>query len=234
MIVAGRPKRLFLPVLCALLALLFAGLGVWQVERLWWKLDLIERIDRRLAAAPAAVPPASAWGNLDPRDIEYRRVRAEGVFDHARTTLVDALTERGSGNWALTPLRTASGIILVNRGFAPKDWKPPAGAGERQVVTGLLRLTEPEGRVLRPNRPAADAWYSRDVGAIARARGLIGVAPFFIDADAARTSASFPIGGMTVVHFRNAHLVYALTWFGLAGLCLFGLVLTLRTTHNSG
>jgi surfeit locus 1 family protein len=232
--VAGRPKRLFLPVLCALLALLFAGLGVWQVERLWWKLDLIERIDRRLAAAPVAVPPASAWASLDPRDIEYRRVRAEGVFDSGRTTLVDALTERGSGNWVLTPLRTKTGIILVNRGFAPKDWKPDAGGGERQVVAGLLRLTEPEGRVLRPNRPAADTWYSRDVAAIVNARGLTGVAPFFIDADAARTSASFPIGGMTVVHFRNAHLVYALTWFGLAGLCVFGLVLTLRTTHNSG
>ena len=27
-----------------------------------------------------------------------------------------------------------------------------------------------------------------------------------------------PVGGLTVVQFRNAHLVYALTWFGLAAM----------------
>jgi surfeit locus 1 family protein len=37
-----------------------------------------------------------------------------------------------------------------------------------------------------------------------------------------------PVGGMTVVRFRNAHLVYAATWFALAVLCMFGLVLLRR------
>jgi surfeit locus 1 family protein len=31
-----------------------------------------------------------------------------------------------------------------------------------------------------------------------------------------------------VVRFRNTHLIYALTWFGLAGLSVFGLVLIWR------
>ena len=102
------------------------------------------------------------------------------------------------------------------------------------VVTGLVRLTEPGGRFLRANQPSADRWYSRDVAAIAAARDLGKVARFFIDADATPNPGGLPIGGLTVVSFRNSHLVYALTWFGLAGLCLFGLVLTLRTTHNGG
>lgn len=228
----ARGRRLFLPVLCAGFALLFAALGVWQVERLRWKLNLIARVEARLAATPVPIPPAAEWSRLLPREIEYRRVRVEGTYDHVRTTYVDALTERGAGNWVVTPLRTAQGIILVNRGFAPKSWSAPAGEGPPQAVTGLLRLSEPDGRVLRPNRPAEDAWFSRDVPAIAARRELGSVAPFFIDAAAEPGSSDYPIGGLTVVRFRNSHLVYALTWFALAALSLFGLVLALRSPHK--
>ena len=97
------------------------------------------------------------------------------------------------------------------------------------TITGLLRLPEPGGRILRPNNPAADRWFSRDVVAIARIRGLHEVAPFFIDADAGPESEDAPVGGLTVVRFRNAHLVYAATWFGLAALCMAGLVLLRQT-----
>ena len=35
----------------------FIALGVWQVERLGWKRDLIARVDARVHAAPVAPPP---------------------------------------------------------------------------------------------------------------------------------------------------------------------------------
>ena len=41
-------------------ALLFAGfsaLGVWQVQRLGWKQELIRQVDVRIHAAPVAAPP---------------------------------------------------------------------------------------------------------------------------------------------------------------------------------
>jgi surfeit locus 1 family protein len=84
-----------------------------------------------------------------------------------------------------------------------------------------LRLPEPVGGFLRTNDPAANRWYSRDVEAIANARRLGPVAPFFIDADASPDPKAYPVGGLTVVRFSNNHLVYALTWFALAGLCAF-------------
>jgi surfeit locus 1 family protein len=41
-------------------------------------------------------------------------------------------------------------------------------------------------------------------------------APYFIDADATPNPGGLPVGGLTVISFPNSHLVYALTWFGLA------------------
>ncbi|TGX54792.1 SURF1 family protein [Sphingomonas gei] len=226
------PRALFV-ALALLAAIGFAALGVWQVERRAWKLDLIERVDARLHAAPAPLPDPRQWASIDPRDYEYRRVRVTGIFRHDREALVQALTERGAGAWVLTPLRTPEGVVLVNRGFVPQERRDPAtrAAGQsagQATVTGLMRVSEPRGGFLRTNDPAADRWYSRDVAAIARARGLGSVAPFFIDADAAPNPGGYPVGGLTVIQFRNSHLVYALTWFALAALSGAAAVLALR------
>ena len=77
-------------------------------------------------------------------------------------------------------------------------------------------MSEPGGGFLRANDPAADRWYSRDVAAIAAARGLDEVAPFFIDADGTPGATAPPLGGLTVVAFPNNHLLYAFTWFAMA------------------
>jgi len=162
--------------------------------------------------------------------MEYRRVQVHGTYLHDRETLVDAVTALGPGAWVITPLRTADGVVLINRGFVPPALEDPAGRAAGQIegeveIIGLLRKSEPEGRILRSNQPVADRWFSRDVAAIAAARDLAGVAPFFIDAEAGPGAASVPQGGLTVVRFRNAHLTYAVTWFGLAALCVAGVVL---------
>ena len=101
--------------------------------------------------------------------------------------------------------------------------EPPArvvatrvGVAQPARVVGLLRLTEPGGGFLRANDAVGGRWYSRDVAAIAAARGLRAVAPYFVDADAAAEPGPQPQGGMTQLSFRNTHLVYALTWFCLA------------------
>ncbi|TZG29443.1 SURF1 family protein [Sphingomonas montanisoli] len=206
-------KRAALIALALILMLGFGALGVWQVERRAWKLDLIARVEARIHAPP--VPIADARGD------EYRRVTATGTLLHDKTTRVQALTERGAGFWLLTPLRTAQGIVLVNRGFVPAGWRAPRERAHDVTVTGLLRISEPHGGFLRANAPVADRWYSRDVAAIAAARRLGPIAPVFVDADASPNSAAYPIGGLTVVRFNNNHLVYALTWFGLAGLSGF-------------
>lgn len=216
-------------LLCLLCAVGFVALGVWQVERRAWKLALIATVEARVHAAPVPLPPRPAWS----RDQAYRHVRVAGRFDHARETLVKAVTDLGPGWWVMTPLHGDFGTLLVDRGFVPADRADPRTRATGQiagqvVVTGLLRTSEPGGAFLRHNDPARGRWYSRDVAAIARARGIADAAPFFLDADATPNAGGYPVGGLTMVAFRNAHLVYALTWFALALLSLGGAVLVLR------
>jgi surfeit locus 1 family protein len=156
-------------------------------------------------------------------------VRLAGTWLDLPDTLVQAVTDLGGGFWVLTPLRTDDGFtVLVNRGFVPADRRGASGAGivgdRRAAVTGLLRLDEPGGGFLRANDPGADRWFSRDVAAIARARGVAEpVAPYFVDAERrpgsdpdADLNRGLPVGGLTVIRFHNNHLIYAITWFTLA------------------
>lgn len=204
-----------------LLTLVCAGLGVWQMQRRVWKLDLIARVEARIHATPAAAPGPDEWRQVDAAGYEYRRVALQGRYLDRPETLTLAVTERGPGFWVLAPLRTDQGFtVLVNRGFVPEGRRGADErrkvAGEEARVVGLLRLSEPGGGFLRTNNPEAERWYSRDVAVIAHARGIGSVAPYFVDADAASEPGPLPQGGMTQVGFRNSHLVYALTWFCLA------------------
>lgn len=196
------------------------ALGLWQVQRLAWKHALIERVESRVNATPVPATGPELWVGAQAE--EYRKVSVSGRFRHEAETLVQAVTELGGGFWVLTPLVTEGGFtVLVNRGFVPPERRDPqtraaAQTREAVTVTGLVRLSEPGGGFLRDNDPAGGRWYSRDVGAIAQARGLGTAAPYFIDADAAPNPGGFPVGGLTVLRFSDNHLVYALTWFALA------------------
>ncbi|MGK9235349.1 SURF1 family protein [Inquilinus limosus] len=240
---ARRPRSIAaLIVLGAAALAVFVGLlalGTWQVERRAWKHELIARVDQRVGAEPVAPPGPADWAKVNAAAAEYRHVRISGRFLNDREAQVVASTAKGSGYWVMTPLQTADGaVILVNRGFVPNENRDPATRAAGQVdgpvtVTGLLRMTEPKGGFLRSNEPAAERWYSRDVAAIAAARGLTNVAPYFIDADATPNPGGLPIGGLTVISFPDNHLVYAVTWYGLAALLAFGVVRAIRSERRA-
>jgi surfeit locus 1 family protein len=200
----------------------FLALGTWQVERRAWKLDLMARVGQRVHAPPVAAPPRAEWPKISAAMDEYRRVRAAGIFLYEAETQVLAVTDYGSGFWVLTPLKLEDGsVVLVNRGFVPADRREhvahdAADAGGTTTISGLLRITEPNGAFLQHNDPTGNRWFSRDVRAIAAARRLDSVAPYFIDADARPVVPDAPVGGLTVIAFHNNHLVYAITWYTLA------------------
>jgi len=212
-------------IFCGLMLLLIAALvslGIWQVERLSWKEDLVARVDQRVHAPPVPAPSRAVWGQISRAKDEYRHVTAEGTLWNDKETLIYASTTLGPGYWVVTPLNLADGTsILINRGFVPTNRRDPATRSEGQIatpvkITGLLRITEPKGTLIKSNDPANDRWYSRDVAAIADRRNVADVAPYFIDADATSNPGGLPVGGLTQIAFANNHLVYAMTWFALA------------------
>ncbi len=215
---ATSRARLFWAAGIALVTLAFLALGTWQLYRMQWKHALIDRVNQRIHTEPVPVPPRGKWPFITADNSEYLHVQTSGTLLLGKTTLVQASTQHGLGYWVMTPLQTASGdIILVNRGFVSDRKAGEAAGPQAAVVTGLLRMSEPVGRILRKNDPASQRWYSRDVQAIAAAQGLGHVAPYFIDADASPApEAGQPIGGLTVIAFNDNHLVYALTWYALA------------------
>lgn len=228
----GAAGFLAFAIFAAVCTVGFAALGVWQVERLAWKTALIAAVETRSTATPLDLDAAD-WSGIDAGSLEYQRVSARGRYEGA-DTFTQAVTAHGGGFWVMTPLRLADGrALLVNRGFvtaAQRDAGIPRPSGAVEVE-GLLRASEPEGGFLRTNDPAGGRWYSRDVGAIGEALGLLNLAPFFLDADA--DGAAYPIGGLTVVSFSNNHLVYALTWFGLALLSVFALFWMMRDRRRT-
>ena len=218
----ARLRPLLWPTLISVpMLVLCVALGVWQLERLFWKEQLIEQRQAAVAAAPVPVPRSPEQA----RDMEFRHVTDEGVFLHDKEIYLGATSEGGGqGYQVVTPLREADGrIMFVNRGFIPGELKDPTKRAAGQItgpvrVQGLLRLP-PSGRpnwLLPDNRPDLNYWFWVDLPAMAAVDKLDRVAPFYIDADATPNPGGWPKGGVTRLALPNNHLQYAITWFSLA------------------
>lgn len=210
-------------VLAALGFLILLGLGTWQVQRLMWKTELIETIERQMALPPAPLPAEVA----DPEDYRYRRVTVEGVFHHDKEIHLFAHSRAGEpGFQIITPLERPDGsYVLVNRGWVPEALKEPAKRPQGQVsgrvtVTGIGRPSWQPAWLHRwivpDNRPGTNLWFYGDLGAMAAHLGITEYAPIFIEADATPNPGGWPQGGQTRIEIRNDHLQYALTWYALA------------------
>jgi surfeit locus 1 family protein len=206
---------------------LLVVLGNWQMDRMAWKHDLIATVEARTMLNPAPLPEVLAKTAATPDAIEYRPVRVEGVFDHAREIHVFAYRGKGqAGYHIITPLATAQGWVLVNRGFVPTSRKDAATRAAGQVegvvtVTGLARPPGARGPFTPPDDPQGNVWFARDVDAMAAHLGIDLAAPVIVEADASPNPGGLPQGGITQVEFRDNHLGYAITWYGLAAALLF-------------
>ena len=210
---------------------MLAGLGVWQVQRLHEKEALIASVETGMRAAP--VPLGDVLRD-NPANGEYRHVRVIGHFLHESELYLFSRGPMGAvGVDIVTPLVQENGqTVLVDRGFVPDALHDPktrqAGQVAREVaLTGVLRRAQLPGMFTpAPNREAR-LWFVKDVPQMAAALG-VAVPPILIEADATPNPGGWPLGGLTVVRFRNSHLVYAITWFGLAVMAAAGAALMAR------
>lgn len=210
-----RMTLFFVPMLIALI-----GLGVWQLERLQWKLALISEMSSHLTAPPISLDRILA---LPKGQAQYRRVVLDGRFENGDEAYVYTATDNGLADYHLiVPFRLVDGrVLFVDRGIIPLALRNPATRGTgvlegRRRVVGIWRTPDAAGLFTPKPDLGRRVWYSRDIAGMARAFGIVPAALVVVEADATPNPGGWPKGGQTVVTLPNDHLQYALTWFLMA------------------
>ena len=210
------------------------------MKRREWKLDLIQKAQERRklpAVEIKSVGPITA-------EKEFLTVRATGKYIHEKEMLVgprtrnDKIESQSSimggglsnvGYLCFTPFKIDDNqVILVNRGFIPSEDVADEARKDPETVTieGVIRQGEPKGRLILRNDPKYINWYSIDLDDMAEyantSKTLIELSAgcFVINLDAevnkVRHKPGFPLMRVPQSVFRNHHLEYAITWFGLS------------------
>lgn len=191
---------------------LLIGLGIWQTQRLTWKEAIIADAERMIAADTIALPAAP-----DPTKDRYRAVAVSGRFTGEEAHVLTSTREMGPGFLVVGAYQTDDGRrILIDRGYVPETAKTAPRPPRALTVAGNLNWPDD----VTASTPRYDAeraiWYGRDVAGIA---DLLNTEPVLIIArtDTGDAVLAQPV---TTAGFRNDHLSYAVTWFGLAAVWL--------------
>ncbi|HUR17327.1 MAG TPA: SURF1 family protein [Acidimicrobiales bacterium] len=233
-----RPRWLLGHLLAAGLVVLLGSLGLWQLRRLDERREHNALVLERSATV---VPlPAEGWdGAADAASLAFRRVRLQGRYVADKEVLVRFRSNQGlPGYNVLTPMTTAQGAIIVNRGWVPLEmgdhWPVPrAGPPEGETsVTGLLRSSQPGDRFL-PSGPTANVPLS--VGAVnvagLKRRLSLALYPLYLELDrpeAADAAAGFPQALPAPELDEGPHLSYAIQWFFFSAGAAAGWVMLIR------
>ena len=218
----ARRFPVILSVATVLACALMIGLGVWQLQRLQWKQDLLARVAVAQTALPGPLAPVLARAARG-EDVEFTRVQAACPgLSRAPWLELYSLRDGRPGTRLISICRLADGpydAVLVDRGFLEEtvSARPPvAPGGPPAIVAGVLR----KGGKASPLTPALrdGRWFVRDIPAMATALGAHRPAPYVLAAETStnpewRALVPAPLPG----RISNNHLGYAITWFGLAG-----------------
>lgn len=200
--------------------ILLCWLGVWQVERLVWKLHLIEITEQRASGEPVPLEEVLKRPSLE--DMRYQKVFASGTFDHSREVFLYAPHIEGPGFRVITPFFPPAGFpVLVDRGWVPNNKRPAESRLSGQIagettITGIVLLPGEATPGVPGQLEGGAVWMFRDLKGMSSHMALPGMAPVFVVALPTEGEEPWPRPEAPNLTFRNSHLGYAVTWFGLA------------------
>ncbi|MCX7561172.1 SURF1 family protein [Sulfitobacter sp. F26204] len=219
-------RALFLIIIGLGGAAILVSLGLWQVQRLGWKQDIIAGIEARIFAAPVTLPAVAD------RDADaYLPVVVSGEFSGDTLRVLVSQKETGAGYRLITAFETEGRRIMIDRGFIPVEDNNMATPQSRVEVIGNLQWPqESDGFTPDPDLDR-NIWFARDVPAMA---GFLQTEPLLIVARKLSQDGS----GVTPLpvdtnRIPNDHLQYAITWFSLAAIWLAMSVLFLRRRRGT-
>ena len=185
-------------------------LGVWQVQRLAWKQDLLARIEAQIGAEPIALAKAVA-----PEFQRYAPVALSGRFGDGHVRMLASRKSIGPVHRVIRPFEVDGfGRVLVDTGWQRDGVDVQAAQGTVLTLIGNLDTPqEADGFTPAPDR-AANLWFARDVPAMAKA---LDTRPILVVLrDAPETDLGVTPWPVDTAGIPNDHLQYAITWFSLA------------------
>lgn len=210
-------RRYIFPVLlgiagCAVLI----SLGVWQIQRLAWKTDILAEREAALTAPPIALPAV-----LDPVADQSLPVAIAGQLTGSPIFALVTPDGLGPGYRYIQALVTGDRTILVDMGWVPLDQlgKQPTDV-EYLSITGNLHWPD-EADSWTPAPDPSGIWFARDVPAMATALGtdpvMVTARTYTVDRLVSPLqSPPFRPLPLDTSSIKNDHLTYAVTWFSLA------------------
>ncbi len=203
-------RKLIVPLVFGVFGIaILLVLGVWQLQRLAWKEDILSGIAARMEAAPIPLPrqPTEAAD-------EYVLVEVAGRLGGQELHVITSLKPFGPGFRVVTPIETAEGRrLLVDRGFIPEADKSPARAPFSAKVQGRLLWPDETDSFTPSPDTARNIWFARDVEAMAE---VLQTEPILIVTEAVSASPGAPVPMPAGVNIPNNHRQYAITWFSMA------------------
>ncbi|TDH64930.1 hypothetical protein CCR75_005912 [Bremia lactucae] len=176
-----------------------AYLGTWQIERYYWKVDLINQRTKELSQSVADLPEDSTASNKKD-DIEFRQLRLKGNFKPGSTFYLyprsapadpsDSVARVRSGGYVYSLLQRESGTpVIVNRGWLPRNLLDAHMALDKKEedgmvsFVGVLRHGEVKNRFTPANDPENRQFSYLDHGELADAMGVTAAdLPVMVDA----------------------------------------------------
>ena len=207
-----------LTLLLLALALLFARLGWWQLERKTEKQLLFEQFGN---GPVLSIEQALEYGE------KFARVKAYGRYDPSRHVLLDNKILKGrAGVHVLTPFTLDNGTgILVNRGWLPlppdRRSLPAVETDDSlRTISGILNKPSTGGpRIGEPDVLVADRWPQLvtylDLDSVSVALNTP-LEPWLLQLEAEDESGFAGRQWQAAVMGPEVHGAYALQWFSLA------------------
>ncbi len=183
------------------------SLGIWQVQRLGWKQDVLAEIEDRISAVPVSLPQ-----QVSEDEDKYLPVTISGEMEPGEIHVLVSVKQVGAGYRIIQPFNTEGRTILVDRGFVPTTAKQTARQTGPMEITGNLHWPDEIDSYTPEPDIDANIWFARDVPELAAA---LGAEPVLLIARSETDPNMTPLP-VDTAGIPNDHLQYAITWFGLA------------------
>ncbi|KAJ2058870.1 surf-like protein [Coemansia sp. S146] len=228
--------------LCTIPLIAF-GLGTWQIQRLKWKMALLDDVNDRMHRRPVALPLRVTAEEINRN--EYRRVIVYGVYDHANEMLVGPRSyESEPGFVVVTPLVREDGSrVLVNRGWIKRELQDPKLRPESQItepvtVVAFVRCSPGKNSFMPESDPDSNHWFNLDLELMAKHTGSQEVLLEVIQPESAAAVIldarnGIPLGAPSLVDIKNNHLQYTLTWYAMSAITGTMLYISLRKPRSA-